>query len=116
MLSRMYLWKLVGHDTSQESAFSGIGRDLGPIMRAAELLLKEQLGFACLIVEAVPRMSVFHLEPVQVPTGREWLGRRNTGDGVYWEQKYRPVDPDVAYSLAPSNDLSAIAGLTSPRR
>src|SRR3984885_13113861 len=42
----MYLWKLVGHDTSQESAFSGIGRDLAPVMRAADLLLKEELGFA----------------------------------------------------------------------
>ena len=106
----MYLWKLVGHDTSEETGFSGIGRDLAPVMRAAEVLLREHLGFACLIVEAVPRMSVFHLEPVHVPTGREWLGRRNTGDGVHWEQKHRPVDPDVAYTMAASYDLSAIAG------
>jgi hypothetical protein len=106
----MYLWKLVGHDTSEETTFSGIGRDLAPVMRAAELLLKQHRGFACRIVEAVPRMSVFHLEAVHVPTGREWLGRRNTSDGVHWEQRYRRVDPDVAYSVAAGYDLSAIAG------
>src|SRR5579859_5277300 len=59
MLSRMYLWDLVGHDTSEGSLCSGLGDDLAAVIRAAEPLLVKRVGFAVRIVEVVGRMSVF---------------------------------------------------------
>jgi hypothetical protein len=108
-LSHMYLWDLVGHDTSEGSLCSGLGDDLAAITRIAEPLLVKRLGFAVRIVEVVPRMSVFHLGAIHVPTGREWLGRRDIHGGAYWEARCRPVDPDAAYNLAASHDVRAIA-------
>jgi len=105
----MYLWDLVGHDTSEGSLCSGLGNDLAAIMRNGEPLLIKRIGFALRIVEVVPRMSVFHLGAVHVPTGREWLGRRDVHGGVYWEAHCRPVDPGVVYHLAASDDTGAIA-------
>jgi hypothetical protein len=105
----MYLWDLVGHDTSEGSLSSGLGDDLAAIMRIAEPLLVERVGFAVRIVEVVPRMSVFHLDAVHVPTGREWLGRRDIHGGAYWEACCRPVDPGVAYNLGASHDAGAVA-------
>jgi hypothetical protein len=105
----MYLWDLVGHDTSEGSLCSGLGDDLAAIMRIVEPLLVKRVGFAARIVEVVPRVSVLHLGAVHVPTGREWLGRRDVHGGVYWEARYRPVDPGVVYHLAASHDTSAIA-------
>jgi hypothetical protein len=98
MLSLMYLWDLVGHDTSEGSLYSGLGDDLAAITRAVEPLLVQRAGFAARIVEVVPRMSVFHLGAVHVPTGREWLGRRDVHGAAYWEACYRPADPGTAYS------------------
>jgi hypothetical protein len=105
----MYLWDLVGHDTSEGPLCSGLGNDLAAIMRKGEPLLVKRIGFALRIVEAVPRMSVFHLGAVHVPTGREWLGRRDVHGGVYWEARCRPVDPGVVYHLAAGDDKGAIA-------
>lgn len=94
----MYLWDLVGHDTSAGSVYSGLGDDLAAITRAVEPLLVQRAGFAARIVEVVPRMSVFHLGAVHVPTGREWLGRRDVHGAAYWEACYRPADPGAACS------------------
>jgi hypothetical protein len=105
----MYQWKLLGHDTSEGSLCSGMGGDLAQVMRATEALLTKPVGFVAQIVEVVPRMSVFNLSSVDVPTGHEWLGRRDIRGGVHWEARYRPADPDVAYNLAASHDLGAIA-------
>jgi len=105
----MYLWDLVGHDTSEGSLCSGLGDDLTAIMRITEPLLVKRVGFAVRIVEVVRRMSVFHLGAVHVPTGHEWLGRRDVHGGAYWEARFRSVDPYVVYSLAPGNDVRSIA-------
>ncbi len=109
MLRLMYLWDLVGHDTSEGSLCSGLGDDLAAIMRIAEPLLVERVGFAVRIVEVVPRMSVFHLGEVHVPTGREWLGRRDIHGGAYWEAFCRSADPGVVYSLERGYGKGAIA-------
>jgi hypothetical protein len=105
----MYLWDLVGHGTSEGSLCSGLGDDLAAIMRGVEPLLVKRVGFAVRIVDVVPRLSVFHLGAVHVPTGREWLGRRDIHGGVYWEARCRSVDPGVVYHVAASQDRSAIA-------
>jgi hypothetical protein len=104
----MYQWKLLGHDTSEGSLCSGLGGDLAQIMRATEELLTNPAGFVAHITEVVPRMSVLYLSSVHVPTGREWLGRRDTRGGVHWQARYRPAHPDVGYSLAASHDRGAI--------
>jgi hypothetical protein len=54
-------------------------------------------------------MSVFHLGAVHVPTGREWLGRRDIHGGAYWEAVHRSVDPGVAYRLGAGYGTGAIA-------
>ncbi|MGH3252865.1 MAG: hypothetical protein ACRDOI_42545 [Trebonia sp.] len=105
----MYLWDLVGHDTSEGSLSSGLGDDLAAIMRLVEPLLRKRVGFAVRIVEVVPRMSVFHLGAVHVPTGREWLGRRDIHGEPCWEACHRSVDPGVVYRLAASSEAGAIA-------
>ena len=109
MLCPMYLWDLVGHDTSEGSLCSGLGDDLAEITRIVEPLLVKRVGFAVRIVEVVPRMSVFHLGEVHVPTGREWLGRRDIHGGAYWEAFCRSADPGVVYSLAEGNGKGSIA-------
>jgi hypothetical protein len=106
----MYLWKLFGHDTAEGALCSGVAGDLAESMRAAESLLLRPAGFVAQVTEVVPRMSVFHLDSVHVPTGRQWHGRRDTHGGVHWTARHDPVDPDVAYSLAASQDLGFIAG------
>jgi hypothetical protein len=105
----MYLWDLVGHDTSEGSLCSGLGDDLAAITRAVEPLLVGRVGLAARIVEVVPQMSVFHLDAVHVPTGREWLGRRDVHGGARWEALRRPVDPGAAYSLRAAACVTAPA-------
>ena len=105
----MYLWDLIGHDTSEGSLCSGLGDDLAAIMRMVEPLLVKRIGFAVRIVEAEPRLSVFHLGAIHVPTGREWLGRRDIHGGACWEASCRSADPSVAYHLAAGKDTGAIA-------
>jgi hypothetical protein len=105
----VYLWDLVGHDTSEGSLRSGLGDDLAAIMRAVEPLLVKRAGFAARVVEVVPRLSVSHLGAVYVPTGREWLGRRDIHGGVCWETRRRPVDSGAACHVAAGRDPDALA-------
>jgi len=109
MLGRMYLWELVGHDTAEGVIVSGIDGDLAAAMRAGAGLLAQRRGFVVRIGEVVPRMSVFHLDEIYVPTGRCWLGRRTRSGGVHWEHTFRSIDPSAAYSMAASRDVSAAA-------
>jgi hypothetical protein len=109
MIARMYLWDLVGHDTSEGSVCSGLGDDLAAITRTIDPLLEKRVGFAARIVEVVPRLSVFHLDAVFVPTGREWLGRRDRHGGAYWEARRQPVDPGFAYTMGTGRDTNAAA-------
>jgi hypothetical protein len=95
----MYLWDLVGHDSAEGVIRSGVDDDVAAIMRAAEPLLRERVGFLVRIVEVVCRLSVADLDAIYVPTGREWSGRRTLPGGVRWQYALRPADPDAAYSL-----------------
>src|ERR1700753_1044668 len=52
-LSRMYLWELVGHDTSEGVLLSGIDDDLASVMRAGGALLEQRRGFSVRIVGVV---------------------------------------------------------------
>lgn len=99
MIRAMYTWKLLGHDSSQGLLRSGVGSDLAPVMRAVEGELTKPLGFLGYVTEVVPRLSVLHLNAVHVPTGREWLGRRDSRGGVCWEMRYRPDGDDGAVPL-----------------
>ena len=101
----MYLWELVGHDTAEGILVSGIDGDLAAVMRSGEALLVQQRGFVVRVVEVVPRMSVFHLDLIYVPTGRRWLGRRTRSGGVHWDHTFRPVDPGAACGLAATQDV-----------
>jgi len=105
----MYLWDLVGQDTSEGPVCSGLGDDLAAITRTVEPLLVQRVGFAARVVEVVPRMSVFHLDAVHVPTGREWLCRRDIHGGAYWEALYRSADPGAVYRLGAGRGTGAIA-------
>jgi hypothetical protein len=98
----MYTWDLLGHDTSEGPVCSGVGDNLAAIMRIAEPLLIKRVGFVVRVVEVVSRLSVFHLDMIDVPTGRDWLGRRDIHGGVYWEAHYRPADPGTVCRLAAS--------------
>jgi hypothetical protein len=106
----MYLWRLVSHHTAEGTVLTGTGDDLVVIMRAAESSLLQRGAFLCVITAVVPRVSVFHLGEIYVPTGREWYGRRNTVGGIHWKARFRSVDPGVAYTLAAGHDVTAFAG------
>ena len=96
----MYLWELVGRDGTEGSPRSGIGGDLGRAMRTVEAGEPVEFpGFDGRVSEVVPRISVASLDTVYVPTGREWLARRDEEGGAYWEARYRSGDPDAAYDL-----------------
>ena len=90
----MYTWTLLGHDTSEGPLCSGVGGDLASVLRTIEEELTKPLGFLGYVAEVVPRLSVLHLNAVHVPTGREWLGRRDAHGGVCWEARYHPVGPE----------------------
>jgi hypothetical protein len=105
----MYLWKLFGHDTSGGTLCSGISGDLAECMRTTESLLLKPTGFVVQITEVVPRLSVFHLGSVHVPSGRHWQGRRDNRGGVCWRVRIDFADPDLAYSLAATQDHGFIA-------
>jgi hypothetical protein len=105
----MYLWELVGHDTSEGVLVSGIDDDLASVMRTSGALLEQRRGFIVRIVEVVSRLSVFSLDVIYVPTGRKWLGRRTVSGGVHWEHTYRSADPAAAYTMAASQDVTAVA-------
>jgi hypothetical protein len=104
----MYLWELVGHDTSEGVLLSGIDDDLASVMRTGGVLLEQRRGFVVRIVEVVSRLSVSHLDVIYVPTGRKWLGRRTVSGGVHWEYTYRSMDLAAGYTMA-SQDVTAVA-------
>jgi hypothetical protein len=106
----MYLWELIGHDTTEGVLLSGIDGDLAAAMSAGESPLRQQRGFIVRIIEVVGRLSVQNLDVIYVPTGRRWLGRRTISGGVHWDHTFHSVDPATAYSLAPSPDASAAKG------
>jgi hypothetical protein len=103
-MSRMYMWQLVGHETSEGPLHSGISADLAGVMRVIEEHLTTRTGFFGHIIQVVPRMSVFHLEMIHVATGREWRSYRDKSGEVYWVARYHPADPDAVYSLTPDSD------------
>jgi hypothetical protein len=104
----MYLWELVGCDATEVSPRSGIGGDLGRVMRTVEAELVKFPGFGGRVSEVVPRISVSSLDTVHVPTGREWIARQDEDAGAYWEARYRSADPEEGYHLAPLHKASAI--------
>jgi len=87
----MYTWQVVGHDPAEEPLCAGIGDDLAPIMRLIEDYLARDAAFVGYIAEAAQWLSVGQLEPVHVPTGREWVGRRDRNGGCLW----RAATPDA---------------------
>ena len=89
----MYIWRVVGHDTSEGVLCSGIGEDLAAVMRLSERYLAELGGFAGYVVEVAARMSVIDLDVVQVATGREWLALRDSHGGFHWAERHCPADP-----------------------
>lgn len=105
----MYAWKLVGHLTSEATVSDGVGDDLSAVMRQIEAHLAGGSGFVARVSEVVPCLSVFQLNAVHVPTGREWHARRDRRGGVHWEQRFRPVDPDVAYTFDDDGKAGGIA-------
>ena len=102
----MYLWDLVGRDTTEDSPRSGIGGGLGHVMRTVEAEMAKFPGFDGRVAEVVPRLSVVSLDTIHVPTGREWLAYRDEGGAVCWEACYRRTDPEVAYGLTALNEVS----------
>jgi hypothetical protein len=99
MLSRMYLWSLLGTDLSAGPASSGITADAASAMRMAEPEVAKGNAFLCIIEEVRPRISVGGLETIYAATGRHWIGRRTRVPGVFWEAKRRTVDPAEIYRL-----------------
>jgi hypothetical protein len=88
MLSRMYLWTLVGHDITAAEVLSGCNDVLAEVMRNVEPRLTDRTAFACRIVEVVRRISVLGLEDEDQPTGRTWLGRRTLSSTVHWTESF----------------------------
>ncbi|MGH3280571.1 MAG: hypothetical protein ACRDNW_15720 [Trebonia sp.] len=79
---------------------------MAPILRTIEEELTKPLGFLGYVAEVVPCLSVLHLGAFDVPTGREWVGRRDSRGGVRWETRYRPaVGDDEERGLAPAPGL-----------
>jgi hypothetical protein len=103
----MYLWELVGRDTTEGSTCSGIGGDLGSVMRTVEAELAKFPGCDGRVAEVVQRMSVVDLDTIHVPTGREWLARLVEDGGARWAARYSPADPAAAYDLAALHQLFA---------
>jgi hypothetical protein len=106
MILPMYAWKLLGHNTSEGPLRAGVGSELAAVMRTIEEELTKPYGFLGYVAEVEPHLSVLHLDAVHVPTGREWLGRRDSRGGVRWEARFRPAvgddaerDPDSAPGL-----------------
>ena len=108
-MHRMYLWKLVGNNASQDRMLSGVGDDLPAIMRKMEGDLLDGSAFVARVYEVVFRVSVADLSEIHVPTGREWHGRRDSHGGVHWSGKLVEVtapDRDGHFETCPFSDVA----------
>ena len=105
----MYLWDLVGRDTTEESPRSGIGGGLGNVMRTVEAEMTKFPGFDGRVAEVVQRLSVVNLDTIHVRTGREWLACRDEGGAVYWKASYRRADPAAACDLTALDEVSTVS-------
>jgi hypothetical protein len=108
-MHRMYLWKLVGSNASQDRMRSGVGDDLAAIMRSMEGDLLDGSAFVARVYEVVFRVSVADLGEIHVPTGREWHGRRDSHGGVHWEQRFATADLAAANQPTGGSGLGAVA-------
>src|SRR5271156_474805 len=97
MLSRMYLWSLLGNDIVAGPTSHGVCSDAASAMRMGEPGVKDGSVFLCIVEEVRVRISVDGLEPPFRGPGRYWIGRRTRSCGVYWEAKTRTVDPSEVY-------------------
>jgi hypothetical protein len=94
----MYLWALHSGDTAEPPRVRGITDDLDRVMRLTEPYLIEGRCFLCCVVEVQHVMTVIGMDTSYAPTGRGWIGRRNTRGGVAWRETEIPVDPPTAPS------------------
>ena len=99
MLSRMYLWSLLGYDIVAGPSAHGVCSDAASAMRMGEPRVKDGSVFLCIVEEVRLRISVGGLETTYQGTGRYFIGRRTRSGGVYWEALTRTVDPDEIYRI-----------------
>jgi hypothetical protein len=99
MLSRMYLWSLLGYDIVAGPAAHGVCSDAASAMRMGEPRVKDGSVFLCIVEEVRLRISVGGLETTYQGTGRYFIGRRTRSGGVYWEAMTRTVDPSEVYRI-----------------
>jgi hypothetical protein len=99
MLSRMYLWSLLGNDVAAGPTAHGVCSDAASAMRMGEPRVKDGSVFLCIVEEVRLRISVGGLETIYQGTGRYFIGRRNRSGGVYWEAMTRTVDPTEVYRI-----------------
>jgi hypothetical protein len=99
MLSRMYLWSLLGNDVTAGPTVHGICFDAASAMRMGEPRVKDGTVFLCIVEEVRQRISVGGLETIYQGTGRYFIGRRNRSGGLYWAAMTRAVDPSEVYRV-----------------
>jgi hypothetical protein len=99
MLSRMYLWSLLGNDVVAGPAAHGVCSDAASAMRMGEPRVKDGSVFLCIVEEVRLRISVGGLESTYQGTGRYFIGRRTRSGGVYWEALTRTIDPAEVYRI-----------------
>jgi hypothetical protein len=99
MLSRMYLWCLLGNDIGVGPAAHGVCSDAASAMRIGEPQVMDGSVFLCIVEEARLRISVDGLETTYQGTGRYFVGRRTRSGGIFWEGLTRTVDPSEVYRI-----------------
>src|SRR6204780_5202626 len=111
MLSRMYLWSLLGYDIVAEPTAHGVCSDAASAMRMSEPRVKDGSVFLCIVEEVRLRICVGGLETTYQGTGRYFIGRRTRSGGVYWGARRRKVDPPEVNSLpAPPPRTARVRG------
>jgi hypothetical protein len=99
MLTRMFLWNLLGYDIGAGPTADGVCTDAASAMRVGEPRVKDGSVFLCIVEEVQLRISVGGLETTYQGVGRYFIGRRTRSGGVYWEARTRPVDPAEVYRV-----------------
>jgi hypothetical protein len=113
----MYLWALLSWDTSDPPLLRGINGDLARAKLVTEPYLIEQRAFLSRIVEVRDAMTVPGMDSTYVLTGRAWHGRRNTRDGVTWQETRAPAGLPVARRADASGwDACDFGSSPSPNR